>query len=354
VTDQIRVLVVDDSPFVRRAVERMLDPLPGVTVVGSAGDGREGVEQVRRLRPDVVILDLMMPRLDGLQAIREIMESAPTPILVLSSHARPGADLTLRALDLGAVDFVSKTEAGTRMDIHELAPLLHAKVLAIAGSRPPPAGVRSKPEPVSHRRPPPSLASAVTAPYDLLVIGASTGGPRALATLLGGLPADLPAGTLVAQHMPPGFTAALAERLDSHTELRVREARDGDVVEPGLVLVGVGGRQLQVERDGERLIARVLDSAEGLVHRPSVDLLFRSAAEAAGGRVVAVVLTGMGQDGAAGMASIRRAGGRGLIESEDSAVIYGMPRAARASAEQALPVDRLPEAILRLFQSGGG
>jgi two-component system, chemotaxis family, protein-glutamate methylesterase/glutaminase len=350
--DSIKVLVVDDSPFMRRAVERMLEPMPTLEVVGTATNGREAVEAVQRLAPDVVILDIVMPEVDGLEAIQQIMSAAPTPILVLSTETAPGTAVTLRALELGAVDFISKTQAGTRMDIHDLAPLLREKVMAIAGSQVPAAL-----EPPSERRPaagsgdrPPSTERA---PYDLVVVGASTGGPRALATFLGGFAADFPATILVAQHMPPGFTATLAQRLHRRCALRVREACDGERLEPGLALLGVGGHQLEVERAGDGLVVRVNADDNGLIHRPSVDLLFTSASNAAADRVVGVVLTGMGQDGAAGLAAIRAAGGRTFAESQRTAVLYGMPRVARPWAEQVLDLDRLAPAVTELFQPGG-
>lgn len=343
--DRIRVLVVDDSPFMRRAVQRMLEPMASIEVVGTAADGREAVEQAVRLRPDVVILDIVMPEMDGLAAIHGIMEQVPTPILVLSSQARPGADTTLRALELGAVDFVSKADAGTRMDIYDLAPVLREKVLAAAESRPSRLNALDA---VGFE--PPEPAVRPESPYEVLAIGASTGGPRALTTILSRLPANFPAGVVVAQHMPPGFTRTLAERLDRRSPLRVREVGDGDMVEPGLVLIGVGGRQLTVERGGAGLVARVPQAPEPLLHRPSVDLLFRTVAAAAAERAVGLVLTGMGQDGAEGLAAIRAAGGRTLAESEETAVIYGMPRAAGAAAEQVLPLDRMPEELRRIFE----
>jgi two-component system, chemotaxis family, protein-glutamate methylesterase/glutaminase len=347
--DRIRVLLVDDSPFIRRAVERMLAPLKEVEVVGTASDGLEGVAQVERLRPDVVILDIVMPEVDGLEAIRRIMDTTPTPILVLSSHAQPGADVTLRALELGAIDFVSKSDAETRMDIYDLAPLLREKVMAVAGSRVPER--LEPPRPTAPSSAPPVPAGA--ARYDLLLLGASTGGPRALGALLADLPADFPAGIVIAQHMPPGFTATLAQRLERRSRLRVREARDGDRIEPGLALLGQGGRHVLVERDADGLRVRVRAAAGDQLHRPSVDLLLESAARAAGDQAVAVILTGMGNDGAAGLAAIRQAGGRTLVESEETAVIYGMPRAAQAWAEKELPLHRLGPALMGLFEAGG-
>lgn len=341
------MLVVDDSPFIRRAVQRMLEPMETVEIVGTAGDGREAVEEAERLHPDVVILDIVMPEVDGLAAIRGIMERAPAAILVLSSQAQPGADITLRALELGAVDFVSKSEAGTRMDIYELAPVLREKVAAVAASRIP---LEAEPVgPVSPVEEAPEPVSPVVSRYDVLALGASTGGPRALTAIVSHLPESFPAGVVVAQHMPPGFTRTLADRLNRRARVEVREASDGDAIEPGVVLVGIGGRQMRVERKEGQLVVRVPTEHERFLHRPSVDVLFRSVAEAARERAVGVVLTGMGNDGAEGLRAIRDAGGRTLAESEETAVIYGMPRAARSAAEQVLPLDRLPDAIRRIF-----
>lgn len=338
--ERTEVLVVDDSPFIRRAVQRMLEPLEGVVVVGTATNGGEAITMAAELRPDLIILDIVMPEVDGLEAIRRIMEVAPTPILVLSSQAEPGAETTLRALDLGAVDFISKGAAGTRMDIYDLAPILREKVRAVSGSkvpdRPdaPPQAVASRPQP-----------SPAGSRYDVLALGASTGGPRALASILFALPEDFPAGIVVAQHMPPGFTRTLAERLDRKSALEVREAEDGDRVRPGVALIGVGGRQLTVHRSGSDLVVRVPPEPGHLLHRPSVDVLFGSVAEAAGQRAVGVVLTGMGQDGAEGLKAIRQAGGRTLAEAEESAVIFGMPKAAAEWAEQILPLDQLARGL---------
>ena len=356
---EIAVLVVDDSPFIRSAVQRMLEPLQAVRIVGTAADGREAIRLARELRPDVIILDIVMPGMNGLEAIRGIMEEAPTAILVLSSHARPGADVTLRALDLGAVDFISKSDANTRMDIYDLAPVLREKVLAVAGAE---VGARARPDGAL------AVAATAAAPsgehvatrgaterrvvsrYDILAIGASTGGPRALALILPALPADFPAGIVVAQHMPPGFTTTLADRLDRRCALEVREAADGDRIAPGTVLIGPGGHQLRVERDGGDLVARVPEDGERMLYRPSVDYLMESVASVVGARAVGVVLTGMGEDGARGLEAVRSAGGRTLAESEESAVIFGMPRAAGPAAERVVSLERMPGVIRAIFE----
>jgi two-component system chemotaxis response regulator CheB len=348
VTGSARVLLVDDSAFVRRATERMLAPLPGVTVVGSARDGVEALAQVRALRPDLVIMDVDMPGMDGLAALEGIMRDCPTPVLLLSSHTQAGADVTLRALEAGAVDFMDKGGAGTSMDIHALAPVLREKVAAALRARavplpPPPAPPRangaapSAPAPTVH-----------AGRYQVVAIGSSTGGPRALAELIPALPAGFAAAVVVAQHMPFGFTETLAERLDRRSAVRVAEARDGDAVLPGTVLIAPGGRQMKVLRGADGgLSVRVWDDRASL-HKPSVDVLFESVAQAAGAAAVGVVLTGMGSDGAAGLACMRAAGARGLVESARTAVINGMPAAARGVAEREVDLDEMAGVLAQL------
>lgn len=339
-----RVLLVDDSAFMRRAAARMLEPmLPAVRVAGTAANGVEALERVRALRPDLVIMDVEMPGVGGLEALRRIMAECPTPVLLLSSHTRAGADVTLRALEAGAVDFVDKGGAATHMDIHSLAPLLREKVSAILAAR---AGHAAAPAKRAERVGDGPSASRA-GDYEIVAIGTSTGGPRALAEVIPALPAGLAAGVVVAQHMPAGFTETLAERLDRRSRLRVSEAKDGDEVRPGRVLIAPGGRQMAVERDGGALRARVWDDDTRL-HRPSVDTLFESVARAAPGRAVGVVLTGMGNDGAEGLRLIRAGGGRGLVESAESAVIDGMPAAARAVAERSLPLCDIARAVAEL------
>jgi len=340
-----RVLLVDDSAFMRRAAARMLEPmLPAVRVAGTAANGVEALERVRELRPDLVIMDVEMPGVGGLEALGRIMAECPTPVLLLSSHTRAGADVTLRALEAGAVDFVDKGGAATSMDIHSLAPLLREKVAAILAARAPHASTAAGP---AFRAVAPSAGETRAGDYEVVAIGTSTGGPRALAEVIPALPAGLSAGVVVAQHMPAGFTETLAERLDRRSRLRVSEARNGDEVRPGRVLIAPGGRQMAVEREGGGLRVRVWDDDTRL-HRPSVDTLFASVAQAAPGRAVGVVLTGMGSDGAEGMRLIRAGGGRGLVESAESAVIDGMPGAARAMAERSLPLCDIARAVAEL------
>lgn len=346
--DPVRVLIVDDSAFIRRAVERMLSDSPAIRVVGAAADGEEALELACNLRPDVIVLDVNMPAMDGLQALERIMQRCPTAVLMMSTLTRAGAATTVRALELGAVDFIDKSQTGTSMDIYQLGPKLRDKVLAVSRiDRPPPPLISPLP-PSRAARPPALLTHRRSAPIEVVAIGASTGGPRALSEILPQLPDDLGAGLVIAQHMPPGFTATLAERLDERCALEVREAADGDEILPGRALIAPGGQQLRVERVGSRLITRVEPGRPDQLHHPSVDVLLHSTADAAGPRAVGVVLTGMGQDGAAGLRALRDAGARTLAESVETAVIFGMPRAAEPAAERVLPLHRIAVALVEL------
>lgn len=349
--EPIRVVLVDDSAFIRQAVQRMLTPLEGVEVIGTASSGSEGIALARTLRPDVIILDVNLPDGNGLEVLRTIMQVAPTAVLMLSTLTSDGADITMRALELGAVDFVDKASAGTAMDIHRLGPLIQEKVLTVAGAavqRGSPAPPLS-PSPVAVPVPPPTGGRPREgAAYDVVVIGSSTGGPRALMEVIGALPADLPAAVVVAQHMPPGFTHTLAERIDRRSAIRVTEARDGVPLEPGQVLIAPGGSQIRIERELGQLRVRVMEATGAYLHRPSVNLLFHSAAELVGSRAIGVVLTGMGDDGADGLQALREAGARTLAESEQTAIIYGMPRAAAPAAERVLPLHAIGPAVSAL------
>ena len=351
--ETIRVLLIDDSAFVRQAVQRMLAPLPNVEVVATAASGSEGIALARTLRPDVIVLDVNLPDQDGLEVLRSIMELAPTAVLMLSTLTSEGAQVTMRALELGAVDFVDKTSAGTTMDIHRLGPVIRDKVLAMAGAAIPGDAAHPGVSAPAPARPRPARRTTDLAPYDVVVIGSSTGGPRALMEVIGPLPGDLAAAVVVAQHMPEGFTRTLAERIDRRSAMRVMEAEDGMRLENGTALIAPGGSQISLERDAEGLRVKVDAEPSDYLHRPCIDLLFRSAAETAGRRAVGVILTGMGDDGAAGLRALRDAGARTLAESEDTAVIFGMPRAAAPSAERVLPLEAIAQAVATLCGSRG-
>ena len=332
-----RVLVVDDSAFVRKAVTRMLGEASDIEVVGTAVDGEEGLAMARDLRPDVVTLDVKMPRLGGLETLERLMEERPVPVLLLSSLTQEGAEVTLRALELGAMDFVDKSSVES-MTMLSLAEELVTKVRALAGAR-----VKGRRKGRA-RAPAPAEGEGA----ELVVIAASTGGPSALQTLFAALPAALHAAVLVVQHIPRGFTRSLAERLDARSAFPVREATDGDPIEPGRVLIAPAGIHTRLRRRGERVRVVLAEEPREALHRPSADVLMASAAAIYGPRAVGVVLTGMGSDGTEGLRAIRDAGGHTLAESEETCVIFGMPKAAAAAGvvSRTVPLDRMAEEIL--------
>jgi two-component system chemotaxis response regulator CheB len=323
-----RVLVVDDSAFVRTALTSMIRSHPELEVAGQAGDGEEAIRQALRLRPDLVVLDLGLPRVGGLGFLRWLMRHQPVPVLIVTG-ARGGREV-LRALELGALDFILKPTAQASERFFDLREELVRKLLALAASPQPRGadggGPRAAEAPDS-RAPEVRQRPACDGP-PLVVIGSSTGGPPAVQHVLSLLPQRWPGSIVVAQHMPPTFTRIFAERLDRLVALEVAEARDGEALRPGRCLILPGGRQGEIEEHGARLRVRLHDRREEERYCPSVDRLLASAAAAAGARLTAVILTGMGDDGAEGVRRVRRHGGWTLVESSDSAVIFGMPQAA--------------------------
>ena len=338
---KIRVLVVDDSAFVRQALTRMLSSAPDIEVVGVAVDGGDGLAKARQLAPDVVTLDIQMPRMGGLECLRRLMHENPLPVLLLSSHTREGAEVTLRGLELGALDFVDKSSVHGNMNLLELAEELKLKVRALAGTR-----VARAPE--VWVAPPLEFPPRPAVRAELVAIGTSTGGPPALQTIIPSLPQGLAAAILVVQHMPLGFTRSLAERLDARSALRVREAEDGEGIVPGQVLIAPAGRHLKLRKRGAAVRILLDEEPRGSLHRPSVDVLMSSVARVYGPRALGVVLTGMGADGVEGLRAIRAAGGRTLAESEETCVIYGMPKAAVEAGvvERSVPLGRMAAEIL--------
>ena len=338
----IRVLVVDDSAYIRKVVKEMLSRNPSIEVVGTARDGGEGLELVERLSPDVVTCDLIMPGIDGVEFIRRQMALRPVPIVIVSIAAE-SSDRVLSGLDAGAIDFVQKPTALATEKVFDVADELAAKVIAAAGA------------PISRMREAVVAASAfpVTSTfrnrYDVLVIGVSTGGPQGLKSVVPHLPADFPVPVAIVLHMPIGYTEAYARRLDEVSALSVVEARDGEEMRPGVVLVAAAGRHLAFRRDGEgRVVARLDVRPLDTPHRPSVDVLFQSAAEVYGERVLGVVMTGMGSDGRDGAAWVKARGGSVLTEAEETCVVYGMPRSVVEAglSDAAVPLDRLTAAIM--------
>lgn len=336
----------------RKAIKRMLSLAPDIEVVDTASDGSEAVAKVVALRPDMVTMDVKMSGMDGITALERIMSTRPTPVLMLSSVTHEGAEVTLRALDLGAVDFIDKSRTESSMDITLLANELIAKVRTIAGvdvEKVRPAAAEADAQPsgdLQVRRPPAPKASGKVA---VVAIGTSTGGPPALQSLIPALPADFPSAVIVVQHMPPGFTKPLAERLHAQSRVTVTEAADGDAVEPGRVYIAPAGQHLKlVARNGQYLVRLDREPAEA-VHKPSVDVMMVSVARTCGRKSLGVLLTGMGSDGALGMRAIREAGGRTLAESEETCIVYGMPKSAveEGVVDKIVPLSGMAEAIVQ-------
>ena len=353
----VKVLVVDDSGFFRRRVSEILSADPNIQVVGTATNGKEAIDQALALKPDVITMDYEMPMMDGITAVRHIMQRCPTPVLMFSSLTHEGARVTLDALDAGAVDFLPKNFEDISRNPEKVKQLLCEKVHSISRSnrrisayRAPSAPVaapapaptltssfshtpvapRSTPTPVSAPAPSRAAAPSPSSPapkrkaYKLVAIGTSTGGPVALQRVLTQLPANFPAPIVLVQHMPAAFTKAFAERLDKLCRISVKEAEDGDILRPGLALLAPGGKQLMIDGRGA---VKILPGDERLNYKPCVDITFGSAAKSYGDKVLAVVLTGMGADGREGARLLKQSGSAIWAQDEASCVIYGMPMA---------------------------
>jgi two-component system chemotaxis response regulator CheB len=321
----VRVLVVDDSALMRKLIPQIIESDPSIHVVGTAMDGNFGLKKIEELQPQVVTLDLEMPGMGGLDMLREIMRRHRLPVIVVSSHSTRGASVTLQALSLGAFDFVTKpADISSRMQ--ETAQELIAKIKAAAQSR----GIQiASPDELSElARKSKAQSPAKNAPSKIIAIGISTGGPQSLQYVLSQLPADFPGCILVVQHMPEGFTEMFARRLDQCTVLAVKEAQSGDLLRAGRVLICPGSRHLKVKRLPLGDVAVLSDDPRVNGHRPSADVLFKSVAEEFGPAAVGVIMTGMGDDGANGLGEIKTAGGLTIAQSEQSCVVFGMPKAA--------------------------
>jgi two-component system chemotaxis response regulator CheB len=337
----VRVFVVDDSAFVRRALTRILDAQPGFRVVGEAANGLEALERIPRLDPDLVTLDVAMPGMGGLQVLRGLLRWKPgLKVIMLSVHTRQGAEATVEALAAGAVEFIDKS-AFNVMDLETLRREVLGKIAACG--RP----AAAAPEPA--RSQPSGIDPAVAGHCQLCVIGASTGGPAALQRILERLPAAFPLPLVIVQHMPAGFTRPFAERLDTLCRLQVAEAVEGERLLPGRVRIAPAGSHLRITSNLAVVLSAETADAK---HIPSIDLTMKSAARSRAGRVLGILLTGMGEDGAEGMVAIRAGGGVTIAESAESCVVYGMPRAAwsRGGADHLLP---LPEIVGFLERMSG-
>ena len=341
-SDPVRVLVVDDSALMRKLIPQILERDSSIQVVGTAMDGSFGLKKIEELKPQVVTLDLEMPRMDGIETLREIHKKYRIPVIVVSAHTTQGASATFKALSLGAFDFVAKPKDAAQARMDEIAAELITKIKAAAQTKMPAAPMEFKPLPAL-RRPPKALGKPHAAPSKIVAIGISTGGPNALQYVLSQLPPDFPGSIIVVQHMPEGFTDLFARRLDECCAIEVKEAQSGDLLVAGRALICPGNRHMKVRRMPLGNIVVLSDEERVNGHRPSVDVLFRSVAQEFGRDAIAALMTGMGEDGAEGLGTVKAAGGLTIAQSEDSCIVYGMPKAAieRGNAIRVVPLDMM-------------
>mgnify|MGYP003852923717 CR=1 FL=1 len=343
---KIKVLCVDDSALIRNLLKEIIQSQPDMEVVAVAPDPLVARDLIKQHNPDVLTLDVEMPRMDGLDFLERLMRLRPMPVLMVSSLTQAGSEVTLRALELGAVDFVAKPALGIRGGMLEYADDIANKLRAAARSRP----RQARPRDTAPTR----LSAPLMSSEKLVIIGASTGGTEAIRQVLEPLPANSPA-ILITQHMPGGFTRSFAERLDRLCQISVKEAEDGERILPGHAYIAPGDQHLELARCGANYVARLHDGAPVNRHRPSVDVLFASAARHAGRNAVGVLLTGMGKDGAAGLVEMRQAGAATLAQDEASCVVFGMPREAIAlgGAGEVVALDEVAPRLLSLVAASG-
>jgi two-component system chemotaxis response regulator CheB len=349
-----RVVVVDDSALVRSLLGEIINRQPDMECVGSASDPFAAREMIRNLDPDVITLDVEMPRMDGIDFLSKLMRLRPMPVVMVSTLTERGAEVTLRALELGAVDFVAKPKIGVADGLKQLADEITDKIRTATRARvSKPQAASAAGAPGAVRAAPVSIGRLST--EKLIFIGASTGGTEATKEVLTNLPPDAPA-VVITQHMPPGFTKSYASRLDGLCKIRVKEAVDGERILPGHAYIAPGGLHLSVERSGANYIARVVDGEPVNRHKPSVEVLFESAARVVGQNALGIMLTGMGADGSKAMRAMRDAGSYNVCQDEASCVVFGMPREAIAqgAAHEVLPLAKIaPHVIERLRSTAG-
>jgi two-component system, chemotaxis family, protein-glutamate methylesterase/glutaminase len=349
--DRVRVLVIDDSAFNRRAIVKILESIPSVDVIGYACDGEEGLRKVIDLKPDLVTLDLQMPRMDGFTLLRIVMQNQPTPIIVVSSVS--GDENVFKALELGAVEFVSKPTARVSPALMDIRQELIEKVREVTGANLKNVLARSRSQlpakPQWPKRGRLTGRQASITGFPVVAIGASTGGPPALQTIFSAVQTELPIGFAVAQHMPASFTGAFAERLNRFSALAIKEARQGDLLQPGTVLIAPGGANLEFSRQGNNLVAGLSEPKPHHRYVPSVDAMFSSLAPLCRERLLGVVLTGMGNDGARGVVAVKDCHGSVLAEAEESCVVFGMPREtiAAVDVDSVVPLQQMYRQILQ-------
>ena len=355
----IKIFIADDSAFMRKILSDLFSGEKDFTVLGTARNGKEAVDKIKLLKPDLVTMDVNMPIMDGIEALEVIMQECPTPVIMVSSLTKAGADATMQALSLGAVDFIQKVSGPiTRIDMIKQEILDKCRMAVGANVRKSSFAMSSPSKPISSNIGKPPIffekslgGSQIKMDEKIIAIGTSTGGPRALQHVITKLPKDLPCGVVIVQHMPPGFTKSLAERLNSLSEVSVKEAENNDIIEPGKVFIAPGNYHMTVEAQGNKRMIKLNQDPPLASHRPAVDILFTSVAKF-GNKVVAAILTGMGSDGAKGMKCIKDHGGFAIAEDESTAVVYGMPKAVveLGLADRIKPIDAIADELVQVVK----
>jgi two-component system chemotaxis response regulator CheB len=347
----IKVVVVDDSAFMRKAISTMLKNDPHIEVVAVARNGEEGLEMVRKFDPDVVTMDIEMPKMDGLTALKHIMMEMPRPVIMVSSLTTEGAEATLKAMEYGAVDFIPKQFSMVSLEIVKIEDELRSKVKSVARKKNNLRVLRriKKKAPVTTIKGFDKKKSTLV--RDIVAVGVSTGGPPVVQKILSELPGDFPACILIAQHMPGSFTGPFARRLNEASQLTVKEAESGDVIKPGHVFVAPGGQHLKIDQKVSRIDVVVTQEPRDALYKPSADVLMSSVAKGVGRRGLGVILTGMGHDGLIGIRELKQRGGKTIAQNEDSCVVYGMPKAIvdENLADVVTDVDHMAETIVSML-----
>ena len=356
---KIRVLIVDDSAFMRKLINDFLSEHPEIEVIGAARNGEDAIKKWRELRPDVITLDVEMPKLNGLDVLKLIMKEQPLPVVMLSSTTKEGADTTMQAIQAGAVDFVAKPSGSISIDLHKIKTELIQKVLSASKANLTKfsfqedshfVGAKFESFTDAEIKPAGNATSRGFNRYKKIVcIGTSTGGPRALQQVITSLPKDLEAPVLIVQHMPPGFTKSLASRLDSLSQIRVKEAEDGELLQKGIAYIAPGGFHLMIKSIGTSLAISLSQSPPRNGHRPSVDVMFESISTIKNYSKIAVIMTGMGTDGSRGLVEMKKNGiVKAIAESQDTSIVFGMPKAAIATnmVDEVANVENIAQTIM--------
>lgn len=339
----IRVMVVDDSSFMRKILTRMLEKDQDIKVVETAANGQEAVEKVEKIRPDVVTMDIEMPVMNGIDALKKIMATNPLPVIVLSAITKEGADVTMEALNLGACDFITKDMSDGPLGISSKENELISKVKDVAKKR-----VRFLTRRLELIKKPISISRGLRTRHEILSIGASTGGPPALQHILTSFPENFPVPVVIAQHMPKIFTQSFAQRLNSLSQIEVKEAEDREPLRPGVALIAPGDVHMGLKKNGKEITVEFVKDTK-YIYRPSVDLLMFSTAQVYDSRAIGVILTGMGNDGLVGLQELKKRNGMVIAQDEDTCVVFGMPKAVINAhiADVVLPIDKISEEIIR-------